>query len=129
MVGSKEIGRNRRKLVVVSVSQLLSCAHRISLVAPSNYLELLVTDNAAVNGTSQITEPALEVYPFKAEALHTCPSSIYTPIHYLTHVTVDTASSEDPSELSFRQGEVLDILTKSDLWWEARNSRGRKGSS
>lgn len=129
MVGSKEIGRNRRKLVGVSASQLLSCAHHISLVAPSNYLVLLITDNVAVNESSQITEFAPKIYPSKAEALHTCPSSIYTPIHYFTHVIVDTASPEDLSELSFRKGEVLDILTNSDLWWEARNSQGKNGSS
>jgi hypothetical protein len=41
---------------------------------------------------------------------------------------IDTASTDDSTELSFKKGEILDILTKSDLWWEARKLDGTKGS-
>lgn len=40
----------------------------------------------------------------------------------------DTASPDDPTELTFRKGEILEILTKSDLWWEARKADGAIGS-
>jgi hypothetical protein len=57
------------------------------------------------------------------------PVSYFTSMFCLQFlIVVDTASSEDPTELSFKKGEVLDILTKSDLWWEARKLDGSKGS-
>lgn len=40
----------------------------------------------------------------------------------------DTASPDDPTELSFKKYEILDILSKSDLWWEARKADGTQGS-
>jgi hypothetical protein len=100
-------------------------SHLLALVAPSNYLRLLAKDVQEV----AMNEATLdEVYPFKAEALHACSFLCNAYLHSVAHTNTDSASSEDPSELSFRRGEVLDILTKSDLWWEARNSQGRKGS-
>lgn len=44
------------------------------------------------------------------------------------YCAIDNASSEDPRELSFKKGETIDILTKSDQWWEARKATGQKGS-
>lgn len=41
---------------------------------------------------------------------------------------IDTASPDDSTELSFKKGEVLEILTKSEQWWEARKLDGTKGS-
>ncbi|RXW21352.1 hypothetical protein EST38_g4502 [Candolleomyces aberdarensis] len=37
------------------------------------------------------------------------------------------ASSEDPGELPFKKGEMLDILDRSGKWWEARRADGRAG--
>jgi hypothetical protein len=41
---------------------------------------------------------------------------------------VDTGTPEDPTELSFKKGEVLDVFNKSDQWWEARTADGKEGS-
>jgi SH3 domain len=41
---------------------------------------------------------------------------------------VDTAVPDDPNELSFKKGEVLQILDKSGKWWEARKDDGTEGS-
>jgi len=38
-----------------------------------------------------------------------------------------TASTEDPTELSFVKGEMLDILDKHGKWWQARKSDGTTG--
>ncbi|KAF9459215.1 hypothetical protein BDZ94DRAFT_1054728 [Collybia nuda] len=89
-------------------------------IAPSNYLKLVVsTPPASPIQETKVTTPETpdvvnvspqEVYPYKAEALHAY-----------------TASLDDPAELSFKKGEVLDILNKSEQWWEARKVDGTKG--
>lgn len=40
----------------------------------------------------------------------------------------DTASPDDPTELSFAKGEILDVLDKQGKWWQAKNSDGKAGS-
>ncbi|KAJ2928209.1 hypothetical protein H1R20_g8887, partial [Candolleomyces eurysporus] len=37
------------------------------------------------------------------------------------------AASDDPGELPFKKGEMLDILDRSGKWWEARRADGRAG--
>jgi hypothetical protein len=102
------------------------------LVAPSNYLELL-TKLASDNSTVELSvrsSNTFKVYPYKAEAQHTCArSTTLLSSHRLTLLSAaDTGSQDDENELSFRKGEILDILTIGDLWWEARNSEGKTGS-
>ncbi|GAA5863882.1 hypothetical protein JCM3774_001187 [Rhodotorula dairenensis] len=38
-----------------------------------------------------------------------------------------SASADDPNEISFTKGEVLDILDNSGKWWQARKADGDKG--
>lgn len=38
-----------------------------------------------------------------------------------------TASPDDPTEISFAKGEVLDITDNSGKWWQARKADGRAG--
>ncbi|GAA6062374.1 hypothetical protein JCM10212_003183, partial [Sporobolomyces blumeae] len=38
-----------------------------------------------------------------------------------------SASPDDPNEISFAKGEVLDILDNSGKWWQARKSDSTKG--
>jgi len=38
-------------------------------------------------------------------------------------------SKEDPSELTFKKGEVLSVFDKSGKWWDAQNSEGKRGSA
>ena len=40
----------------------------------------------------------------------------------------DTASPDDPNEISFAKGELLDILDKNGKWWQARKADGTVGS-
>lgn len=40
----------------------------------------------------------------------------------------DTASPDDPNEISFLKGEVLDILDKQGKWWQAKKADGNVGS-
>jgi len=49
-------------------------------------------------------------YPFRAEALYTYD-----------------ANAEDPNELPFNKGEILEISDKTGKWWEGRRSDGTTG--
>ena len=39
-----------------------------------------------------------------------------------------TANPDDPNEISFQKGEVLDILDKQGKWWQAKKEDGTVGS-
>lgn len=39
----------------------------------------------------------------------------------------DSASPDDPNEISFTKGEILDILDNSGKWWQALKADGGKG--
>ena len=41
---------------------------------------------------------------------------------------IDTGVADDPNELSFKKGDVLEILDKTGKWWEARKEDGAEGS-
>jgi len=41
---------------------------------------------------------------------------------------VDSGSKEDPNELAFKKGQMLQILDKSGKWWLGRTMDGKKGS-
>ena len=41
---------------------------------------------------------------------------------------LDTASPDDPNELSLSKGETLDIVDTSGKWWQARRADGTTGS-
>jgi hypothetical protein len=77
---------------------------------------------------NNVTAERQEAYPFKAEALHACEVYYIPSFVFFLTFAIDTASPDDATELSFKKGEVLDILTKSEQWWEARKLDGTKGS-
>ncbi|KAH0838114.1 hypothetical protein J3R83DRAFT_6360 [Lanmaoa asiatica] len=54
--------------------------------------------------------PEQESYTYKAKALYAY-----------------TASPDDPNEISFIKGEILDILDKQGKWWQARKTDGMVG--
>ena len=45
------------------------------------------------------------------------------------HIIVDPGSKDDPNELTFKKGQILQVIDKSGKWWLARNKDGRKGST
>jgi SHO1 osmosensor len=69
-------------------------------------------------------------FPHRAKALYACKLAYYchdltTSTFYLT----DTASPDDPNEISFTKGEILDIVDKQGKWWQAKNADGTVGSA
>jgi hypothetical protein len=44
-------------------------------------------------------------------------------------LATDTASPDDPNEISFSKGEILDIIDKNGKWWQARKEDGTLGSA
>jgi len=72
--------------------------------------------------------PEQDIYSYKAKALYACdvfPLSIISPVFT---PFADTASPDDPTEISFTKGEVLDITDKQGKWWQARKVDGTMGS-
>ena len=48
----------------------------------------------------------------------------------ISNITVaDTASTDDPNEISFSKGEIMDIIDKNGKWWQARKEDGSLGST
>ena len=71
---------------------------------------------------------------FKAKAIYACASSdsfpspfLNTDVEYYCYCT-DTASPDDPNELSFSKGEILYIVDKTGKWWQAETEDGARGS-
>lgn len=75
---------------------------RTTGIVPSNFLQPLAIEESLKAGGN---------YRFKAQALYAY-----------------TASFDDPTELSFTVGEVLDILDNSRAWWQARKEDGTIGT-
>ena len=42
-------------------------------------------------------------------------------------IKLDSASTDDPTELSFRKGEMLEVVEKKGNWWQARKGDGTMG--
>ena len=108
-----------------------------------------------VDGSHAGTEPSLlgeaaseyHAPMLKARALYSCASarsssplssspclsarSSPRPDRLLTlcssRCATDSASPDDPNEISFAKGEILDILDNSGKWWQARKTDGTKG--
>ncbi|KAI8976560.1 SH3 domain-containing protein, partial [Pilobolus umbonatus] len=60
----------------------------------------------------------------------TADIDIPTPVHYNEKVQAlhaYEANPEDPSELSFAKGEIMDIMDRNGNWWQARKSDGSVG--
>ena len=55
--------------------------------------------------------------------------SLTTTILNSNNNAADTASTDDPNEISFSKGEVLDIIDKNGKWWQARKEDGTLGST
>jgi SHO1 osmosensor len=75
-------------------------------------------------------DTAYEHCPYSAKALYACACQIGLAFPLDAEgVSIDTASPDDPNEISFSKGEVLDIVDKNTKWWQARKVDGTVGST
>ena len=44
------------------------------------------------------------------------------------YVLLDTASPDDPAEVSFEKDEIVDVIDSKGKWWRIRTSNGKIGS-
>lgn len=56
-------------------------------------------------------------------------TSLPTPSLISNISAADTASTDDPNEISFAKGEIMDIIDKNGKWWQARKEDGSLGST
>jgi SHO1 osmosensor len=47
----------------------------------------------------------------------------------ITITAADAANPDDPNEISFSKGEILDLIKISGKWWQARKEDGTSGST
>lgn len=77
---------------------------------------------------AQVETPQAEAYSYKAKALYTCMFVLLTFSDRFYHSRIDTASPDDPNEISFTKGEILDIVDRQGKWWQAKKADGHVGS-
>ena len=75
--------------------------------------------------------PQPDNYLYKAKALYACKFyQLTSPVSFQCFTrSVDTANSEDPTEISFAKGEILDVVDKQGKWWQSRRADGSTGST
>ncbi|KAF8220798.1 hypothetical protein L208DRAFT_1416133 [Tricholoma matsutake] len=77
--------------------------------APTSPLMAGIGAGGSVGAPSD-PSPQSEIYPYKAKALYAY-----------------SASPDDPNEISFSKGEILDIADKQGKWWQAKKADGTVG--
>lgn len=78
--------------------------------------------------------PAADTQTYKAKALYACQyflfyfRACFLMIASTYSCSSDTASPDDPNEISFTKGEILEIIDKQGKWWQAKKEDGSIGS-
>lgn len=65
---------------------------------------------------------------YKAKALYSCEHNCASVPGMFAECIPDGASADDPNEISFQKGEIMEILDKQGKWWQAKKSDGTVGS-
>lgn len=86
---------------------------------------------SAVGAASGVGSASGDGFLYKAKALYTCMLiSLSTLFHDISlNTSSDSASQDDPNEISFDKGDILEIIDKQGKWWQAKKSNGAVGST
>jgi len=108
---SVDAGGNRSIGGAGSIHRVDSAGAPGSLRGADNGPSSPLMSGAGAAGGSSTADPAQEeTYSYKAKALFAY-----------------TASADDPNEISFTKGEILDVVDKAGKWWQARKADGTLG--
>lgn len=83
--------------------------------------------NSGAGSNMEAPQQQPESYAYRAKALYACE---FLPFLHLSisYTLPDTANPEDPNEISFAKGELLEIVDKQGKWWQAKKADGTSGS-
>ena len=65
---------------------------------------------------------------YKAKALYSCELPPVAALVVVAECITDNASPDDPNEISFQKGEIMEIIDKQGKWWQAKKADGTVGS-
>ena len=92
----------------------------ILTAAPSSALGETAASNSYITGGSGLPESV----PESGSAV---PPEGNTTVQRAEALYSYKASEDDPTEISFSKGDVLEIVDSSGKWWQARRSNGELG--
>jgi SHO1 osmosensor len=67
--------------------------------------------------------------PYRANVLYACACQNGLAFAFDLMMYHRTVSPNDPNEVSFSKGEILDIIDKNEKWWQERKEDGTIGST
>ena len=89
---------------------------------------MLDNNQTAIRGPAETAAaPAAVPVAAAAEGPSTVPTAAPVAVQRAEALYTYKASDDDPTEISFNKGDVLEIIDSSGKWWQARRANGELG--